>query len=146
MLRNTFLVIAIVIRNQKSCIQLLRIGFPMQSSQRVSRNIFTRFCMRNDNEKSSTLFFCLLSNTDHKEKINQFSNNMKPNPIDCSLEFLKSFSPDKVDFQPHLLNSSDPEKRDPQVELLHNFFRQMAETSNTNLIRNCRLFTCISKG
>ena len=52
------------------------------------------------------------------------------------MEFLNSFSPDKVDFQPHLLNSSDPEKRDPQVELMYNFFRQMAETSNANLIRN----------
>ena len=61
---------------------------------------------------------------------------MNLNPIDCSLEFLKSFSPNKVDFQPHLLKSSDPEKRDPQVELLYNFFRQMAETSNANLITN----------
>lgn len=28
------------------------------------------------------------------------------------------------------------ELRNPQVELLYNFFRQMAETSHANLIRN----------
>ena len=41
-----------------------------------------------------------------------------------------------VSFQPHLLNSSGTEERRPQVELLYNFFRQMAQTSNANLIRN----------
>ena len=41
-----------------------------------------------------------------------------------------------VSFQPHLLNSSGTEKRRPQAELLYKFFRQMAQTSNANLIRN----------
>ena len=68
---------------------------------------------------------------DRKEKINQFSDNVNLNPIDCSLEFLSSFLSDKVDF----LNSSDAEKRDLQVGL-YNFFRQMVETTNANLIRN----------
>ena len=42
----------------------------------------------------------------------------------------------EVTFQPRLLNSNDSEKRKPQVDLLYNFFRQLAETSNANLIRN----------
>ena len=91
---------------------------------------------RRHNEESSSLFFYLLSITDCKEKINQFRENVNLNPIDSSLELLSNFSPDKVDFKPHLLNSSMPGKRDPQVELLYNFFRQMTETSNANLIRN----------
>ena len=49
---------------------------------------------------------------------------------------MKRFLPDKVDFQPHLLNSNDPEKRDPQIDFLYNFFRQIFETSNPNLIHN----------
>ena len=87
--------------------------------------------------ESSTLFFFLPSITDRKEKINQFRDNVSFNLIDCYLEFLYNFSPDREDhFQSHLLNSTDIEKRGPQVELLHNFSRQMAETSNANFIRN----------
>ena len=78
-----------------------------------------------------------MSITDCKEKVNQFHDNVSLNPIDCSLDFLNSSSSDSnVTFQPHLLNSNDSEKRDPQGELLYKFFRQLAETSNANLIRN----------
>lgn len=62
---------------------------------------------------------------------------MNLNPIDCSLEWLNSFSSDKeFNFQPHLRKSSDNEKRGPQVEMFYSFFRQMAETSNTNLVHD----------
>ena len=89
-----------------------------------------------NNEKTSSAFFFLPSITDRKERIKQFRDNVNLNPIDCSLEFLNSFSPDKeVNFQPHLINSYDVQQRGPQVELLYSFFRQMAETSNANLIQ-----------
>ena len=85
--------------------------------------------------------------TERKEKINQFRDNVSPNPIDCSLDFLNSFSPDSnVTFQPHLLNSNNPEKRDPQAELLYRFFRQLAETSNAKLIRNVDCLTSNKDG
>ena len=42
----------------------------------------------------------------------------------------------EVSFQPDLLNSADAELKSPQVEFLYRFFRQMAETSNANIIRN----------
>ena len=88
-------------------------------------------------EESSTLSFFLPSITDRKEKITKFRDNISLNLINCSLEFLNSFLRDKtVGFQPHLLNLSKIEKRGPQAELVYNFFRQMAETSNVNLIRN----------
>ena len=82
------------------------------------------------------LFFYFSSITDHKEKINQYHQNVNLNLTESSLELLNSFSPDKVDFQTHLVNSSVTEERDPQIELFYKFFRKMAETSNANLIRN----------
>ena len=91
---------------------------------------------RRHNEKSSCLFFYLPSITDCKEVINQYHENVNLNRIDCILELLSSFSPDKVKFELHHLNSSVADLRNPQVELLYNIFRQMAERSNVNLIRN----------
>ena len=67
----------------------------------------------------------------------QQRDNVNLNPIDYSLDCLNSFSTNKeVSFWPDLLNSADEELRNPQVELLYQFFRQMAETSNVNLVRN----------
>ena len=72
-----------------------------------------------------------------KEKINQHCDNVNLNLIDCSLDYLNSFCPDtEVSFRPDLLNSASAELRSPQVKLLYQFLRQVAETSNTNLIRN----------
>ena len=97
------------------------------------------------NEELSSLFFFLPSIMARKEKINQFHDNFDLNCTDCSLDYLNSFSFDKVDFQPHLLNCSDAEKRDLPVELLYNFFRQMGETSNVNLICNVDYFLASTK-
>lgn len=100
---------------------------------------------RPHNEELSSLFFFLPSIMARKEKINQFHDNFDLNCTDCSLDYLNSFSFDKVDFQPHLLNCSDAEKRDLPVELLYNFFRQMGETSNVNLICNVDYFLASTK-
>ena len=89
------------------------------------------------NEEFSSLFYSLPSITDQKEKINQHKENVNVNLIDCTLDYVNSFSPDiEVDFWPDLLNSADAELRRPQVKLVYQFFRQMAETSNANIIRN----------
>ena len=89
------------------------------------------------NEEFSTVLFYIPSITDWKEKINQHRDNVNLNPIDYSLDYLNSFSPDKeVSFRPDLLNSADVELRSRQVKLLYQFFRNMAETSNANLIRS----------
>ena len=83
----------------------------------------------------STLFFNLPLINDRKEKMNQFRDNDSLNPIDCSLVFLNSVLPDSnVTFQPPLLNSNNPEKRD--ISYCISFSRQLAETSNANLIWN----------
>ena len=91
---------------------------------------------RRHNEESSGLLFYSPILTDLKEAINQYRENVNLNLIDCSFELMRSFSPDKVEFQPHYLNSSESELRNLQLEFLYNFFRQMAETSNANSIRN----------
>ena len=91
---------------------------------------------RQHNEESSGVLFYLPSTTDRKETINQYRDNVNFNLVDCILEFLISFSPDKIDFKPHLLNLVVAELRNAQIKMLYNIFRQMAETSNVNLIQN----------
>ena len=74
---------------------------------------------------------------DRKEEINPHRNNVNLSPVDCPLTFIESFSAKKgVSFKPQLLNSSDPDQRNPQAEILYGLFRQIAEHSNTNLVRN----------
>ena len=50
---------------------------------------------------------------------------------------LLSFSSKKgTHLDPKLSNSTDPEQRNPQFELLYGFFKQIAQYSNNNLLRN----------
>ena len=92
---------------------------------------------RRKKEEFSTLFYCLPSITDRKGEINQHRNNVSLSPVDCSLTFIESFSAKNgVSFKPQLLNSFDPDQREPQVEMLYGLFRQIAEHSNINLLRN----------
>ena len=50
---------------------------------------------------------------------------------------IESFASKKgTPFNPQLLNSTNPEHRNPQVEMLYGLFRQIAEYSNNNLVRN----------
>ena len=60
---------------------------------------------RHHGEEFLSLNFYLPSITDCKEKINLYRPNVSLNPVDCNLNYLKSFSHEKVHFQPHLLNS-----------------------------------------
>ena len=85
----------------------------------------------------STLFYYLPSITDRKETINLHKNNANLTPIYCPLMLIESFASKKgTSFNPQLLNSTNPEHRNPQVEMLYGLFRQIAEYSNNNLVRN----------
>ena len=96
--------------------------------------------MRGDTMRNFLAYFSIL------EKINQHCDNVNHNQTDCSLDYLNSFSPDKeVSFRPDLLNTAVAELRSSQVELLYQFFRQVAETSNANLIRNVDYLLAASK-
>ena len=44
-----------------------------------------------------------------------------------------------------LLNSSDPEERNPQVEMLYGLFKQIAQYSNNNLVRNADFLLASNK-
>ena len=77
------------------------------------------------------MFHYLPSITDHKEKINQYRDNVNLNTIDCTLDQLNSFPSDtNFTFQTQLLNSTDVKKRGLQTEMLCKFFRHVAEVSN----------------
>ena len=92
---------------------------------------------RHHHEEFFSLFYFLPSVIDRKEKINEHKENVNLNLIECSFDYLNSFSPDEeVSFLLDLLNSADAELRRPQDELLYQFFRQMAEASNSNIITN----------
>lgn len=63
-------------------------------------------------DKSSKLFFYLLSTADRTEKINQYLSNVSLNAIDCIYENFKNCSPKGEDFNPSDLNLPlDNEKR-----------------------------------
>ena len=85
---------------------------------------------------SSKLFFFLPSTTDHKEKINKFFNNVHLHPIDCAYEDFSSYSLKKKTFYPQHLDSRFSEEREAAKEIVLSYFKHIAETSNSNLIRN----------
>ena len=92
---------------------------------------------RREVEECSTLFYYLPSITDRKEELNQYCNNAKLSPVDCSLSFIKIFATKKGEnFRPQLLNLTDPEKHNPQVKMLSGLFKETAQYSNNNIIRN----------
>ena len=100
---------------------------------------------RQHNEESS-LFYFLPSISDRKEKIKEKRDNVNLNPIDCSFDYLNSFSTSdkEVAFRPGLFDFANVELRIPQVELFYEFFRQMAETKNVNIVRNADFLLAMS--
>ena len=123
-------------RNQNSYIQPWKTEFQMPLLvQSFKKKIHEILNERRHNEEFPSLFYFLPLTPDWKEKINQHKENVSLDPIDCSLDYLNSFSPDKeVSFRLDILNSDNAELRSPQIELLYQFFRQMAGTSNANII------------
>ena len=90
----------------------------------------------NDRNESSSLFYFLPSQSDRKEDINQYMNNVALSPVDITVDFIESFSAEKVSFRPDLLDSSDEKERKPQTEMLYGLFKHIATVSNRNLERN----------
>ena len=92
---------------------------------------------RRKKDEFSTLLHYLPSITDRKETINLHKSNVNLTPVDCPLTFIESFSTKKgTSFNPQLLNSTNPDHRNLQVEMLYGLFRQIAEYSHNNLVRN----------
>ena len=92
---------------------------------------------RREEEEFSTLFYYLPSIIGRKEEVNQYRNNAKLSPVDCSLSFIEIFATKKGEnFRLQLLNSTDPEKRNLQVKMLSGLFKQIAQYSDNNIIRN----------
>ena len=85
---------------------------------------------------SSKLFFLLPSTTDRKEKINIFLNNVHFHSIDSTYEDLSNYSLKKKTIYPLHLDSRFPEEREAAKEIVLSYFKDIAEISNLNLIRN----------
>ena len=85
---------------------------------------------------SLKLFFFLPSNTDRKEKINKFFNNVHLHPIDCAYEDFSNYSLKKKTFYPQHLDQRFPEEREAAKEINLSYFKHIAEISNSNFIRS----------
>ena len=95
-------------------------------------------------QEYSKLFFFLPSTMDRKEKINKFQKNVSLHPINCRYKDFQKYSGIGVDFKPEDLDSSDLEKRSAAKEIVLNFFKNPAQVSNWNLVRNAN--TLLTKG
>ena len=112
---------------------------PMRLLAHHFESTILKLLMREERKRKefSTLFYYLPLITDRKETINVHKNNANLTPIYCPLTLIESFASKKgTSFNPQLLNSTNPEQRNPQVEMSYGLFRQIAEYSNNNLVRN----------
>ena len=81
----------------------------------------------------SNFFFILPITTDHKEKTNQFINNVQPHPIDIDYnDFAIKYSPSKKYFNPSDLDSKNVETRLEAREVLEKFFKDVVKIWNAN--------------
>ena len=94
--------------------------------------------------KNIQLFFFLPSTMDRKQKINKFQKNVSLHPINCRYKDFQKYSGIGVDFKPEDLDSSDLKKRSAAKEIVLNFFKNPAQASNWNLVRNAN--TLLTKG
>ena len=89
---------------------------------------------------ASSLFLFLPSTVDRKESTMKYLKSVYLQPIDSFYDDLKGLNNGK-DFDPADLES---EKRDEITPLFYKYMKKVAETSNSNLIKNARAF--LSKG
>ena len=72
---------------------------------------------------SSKLFFFLPSNTDCKEKINKFFNNVHLHPIDCAYEDFSNDSLKKKTFYLQHLDLRFPEESEAAKQIVLSYFK-----------------------
>ena len=63
-------------------------------------------------------------------------NNVSLHPTDCFYENFKQYSSSSDDFIPQDFDSRDQKKWSVAVEIVRNFFKDTANVSNSNLVRN----------
>ena len=95
-------------------------------------------------EDFSKLFFYLPSTTDRKEKINRFSGNVQLHPVACRYEDFNKYSSKNAPFLPQDLDLHNPDKRLAAKEIVINFFKDLVDITNPNLVRNVN--TLLVKG
>ena len=83
-------------------------------------------------------FSFFLPSTNRKEKINKFFGNVNLHPIDCHYDDFVNYSTKNHLFLLHNLDLRNTTERDAAREIVWNFFKHVAEMSNSNLIWNCQ--------
>ena len=79
------------------------------------------------------MFLYLPSTLDHKEELNQWSEQVNLHPIDVSYEQLRALNGNQ-DFQPEDLDNSS--KRNKVTKSFYSFMKEAATASNLNLVPN----------
>ena len=83
------------------------------------------------------MFLYLPSTLDHKEELNQWSEQVNLHPIDVSYEQLRALNGNQ-DFQPDDLDNSS--KRNKITKIFYSFMKEVATASNHNLVRSSNAF------
>ena len=83
------------------------------------------------------MFLYLPSTLDHKEELNQWSEQVNLHPIDVSYEQLRALNGNQ-DFQPDDLDNSS--KRNKITTIFYSFMKEVATASNHNLVRSSNAF------
>ena len=98
-----------------------------------------QYLLNQNQEKGccSKMFLYLPSTLDHKEELNQWSEQVNLHPIDVSYEQLRALNGNQ-DFQPEDLDNSS--KRNKITKVFYSFMKEAAAASNHNLVRNSNTF------
>lgn len=86
--------------------------------------------------KEAFIFFYLPSTTDLSHDKNQFGEIVSLHPIYCPYEDFRRYSEAGEDFIPTDLESRDLEKRTKAAKIVRKFFKNAAQVSTSNIIRN----------
>ena len=94
-----------------------------------------QYLLNQNQEKGccSKMFLYLPSTLDHKEELNQWSEQVNLHPIDVSYEQLRALNGNQ-DFQPENLDNSS--KRNKVTKSFYSFMKEAASASNLNLVPN----------
>ena len=94
------------------------------------------FSQTTDKTREIHPFFNLPSTTDCFHDIDQFKENIPLHPMDYPYEDFRQYSKTKQDFGLLDLESKDLEKLIKAVNIVQKFFKDAAEVSNSNIVRN----------
>ena len=110
---------------------------------KFSGSFFKKHHSKQQMRQEAFTFFYLPTTTDCSHNTNQFRENVSLHAIDCPYEDFRRYSETEEDFIATDLESKDLEKRTKAADIVRTFFKDAAEVSNLNIIKNANLLTTI---